>query len=322
MNDSQLALRCIHDIQIPSSKVLALAFSPDGKLLAAGDRDGIVHIIDVELGQVVRKLKQHVEFVYALTFDVDSGHLISTGKDRSLRVWNAETGEFIRDDAGIFLSASARSMGAQRLKPSTRSHTLTVLSLATAPGGILASAGQDKNVKLWRNGVPLRSFSWHEGPVTCVRFQPETYVLFSASRDRSIRSWNAENGAMLDKYLGHKDEIIAFAFSSSERFVSADLSGEVLAWQVGKASPDGSLYTAHAHLSSLAMSPDGEHAYLGLEDGSLVVLELAYDIKPRLREPVVVDNSHHFSIRSIDVSAEGRVASSDNAGKVLIHQFS
>lgn len=321
MTDSQPKLHCIHEIQIPSSKVLAVAFSPDGNLLAAGDREGFIHIIDTQTGEVVRKLKQHVEFVYALAFDVDSGYLISTGKDRSLRVWKAETGQFIRDDAGIFLSATARSMGAQMLKPTTRSHNLTILSLATAPGGLMATASQDKNVKLWRHGEPLRSFSWHEGPVTCVRFQPEHGILFSASKDRSIRSWDAQNGAMISKYLGHRDEIVGFAFSSADRFVSADLAGEVLAWQVDKSSAMGSLYTANSQVQSLAITPDGETLYLGLEDGSLVVLDIGYDIKARAREPRLIDNSHSFAIRSIDVSADGRIASSDNAGKVFIHSL-
>lgn len=76
-----------HAIELATQKVLALAFHPDGRRLAAGDRDGFIHIIDAETGEVLRTLGRHVEFVYALAFDPDTGHLISSGKDKSLRVW-------------------------------------------------------------------------------------------------------------------------------------------------------------------------------------------------------------------------------------------
>ena len=121
------------DIALPSQKVLAVAFSPDGTRIAAGDRDGVIHIIDPENGAVLRKLKQHVEFVYALAFDPDSGHLVSGGKDKSLREWDIESGTFLRDYTGIFQGgAAARTMAAQSCRQTSNGHTMTVLSIACA----------------------------------------------------------------------------------------------------------------------------------------------------------------------------------------------
>ena len=88
-------LDLVHTIQLPSAKALAVAIHPEGRLCAAGDRDGVIHIIDVASDEVVRKLRPHNEFVYTLAFHPETGHLFSAGKDKSIREWDIESGEFI-----------------------------------------------------------------------------------------------------------------------------------------------------------------------------------------------------------------------------------
>ncbi|MCL2325766.1 MAG: hypothetical protein FWC40_04615 [Proteobacteria bacterium] len=311
----------LHDIQTPSTKILAVAMHTGANICAAGDREGIIHIIDLTSGDIVRKLKQHVGFVYALTFDPDTGHLISTGKDKSLRVWDVQTGQFLRDIAGIFCPTDARTLGAQNFKPSTRSHSMTVLSLACAKGKRMATGGQDAIVKLWIGGEPIRSFNWHTGPVTCVRFQPNTGVLFSASKDKTIRSWNDTNGAMLHKYLGHEEEIVGLDFASESHFLSTDAAGNVLVWRTGKESPLASLYTAPARASATCISPGGERLFLGLEDGTIVSLSLNPDAKDITASPDTIHHDHASAIRSLNVSDNGLMASADNSGKVMLWQI-
>lgn len=313
-------LNKVFDIQTPSTKVLAVAIKPDGRLCAAGDREGVTHIIDMETGEIVRRLKQHVEFVYALAFEPLFQHVITTGKDKSLREWDVETGGFIKDYAGIFASSSPHSIVAQNFKQNTKSHTKTVLSVACAAEGerrLMVTSGQDGLVKYWVNGEPLRSFSWHEGPVSCVRFQPDTNVPFSASKDRTIRSWNVANGAMIHKYQGHYDEVVGFDFIDDGHFISADASGTVRVWDVEQEQGLGDLFYAPGQIRCMAVDRAHDLLLLGLNDGRLIGVDTTYDKKPEPKSAAFTLEDHALAIRCIHV-VDNKIASCDESGKVKI----
>ncbi|MBQ9244349.1 MAG: hypothetical protein IJ165_14215 [Proteobacteria bacterium] len=309
-------LDVVHTIQLPSAKALAVAIHPDGRLCAAGDRDGVIHVIDIERGEIIRKLRPHNEFVYTLAFHPETGHLFSAGKDKSIREWDIETGDFLIDHAGIYVSAGARTMGAQKLKPTTRSHSMTILSIALERDGLMATGGQDRKVKLWKNGEPVRTYDWHMGPVTCVRFEPEKLVLYSASRDMTIRSWNEETGAVIHKYSGHTTEIIGLEFIDADRFLSVDKRGAVIAWLVEKENMQGVLCdTGRATVCAHRMD---DTLLMGLEDGSIVGIPAKFGEKIDKVAPVFDENRHQVDVRCIASHANGTVVSGDNAGKVIL----
>ena len=312
-------MACLHEnmtIQVPSQKVLAVAFNADGTLCAAGDRDGIIHIVDVQSGSIVKKLKQHLEFVYCLVFDAQTGHLLSAGKDKSIREWDLESCKMVRDFAGIFSISSDHSTP-HGLKPATRSHRMTILSLALGPDHKMATGSQDTNVKFWQNGDPVRTYDWHSGPVTCVRFQPETAVLFSASRDKTIRSWNDNNGAVLHRYNGHLGEIIGLEFIDESHFVSVDELGYVIGWKVQDESPSAFLYHSECRIGCAAYK-DG-YLVLGRTDGRLEIINVQPDKWPETSECVCISEpSENVSseIRSLAIKDMQCIASGDNSGKL------
>ena len=64
-------------------------FSPDGKHVAAGNKNGVVRIWDVWTGQSVQRLKGHTGTVYGVMFTPDGKGLVSSGsKDSTLKYWN------------------------------------------------------------------------------------------------------------------------------------------------------------------------------------------------------------------------------------------
>lgn len=319
----------LHSVKLPSQKALALAFSPDFKYLAAGDRDGVIHIIDASSGVVVRRLAPpHVGFVYALAFDPDSGHLISSGKDKSIRVWNIETGEFIVDHAGIFQGVGARSMASLACRQNVKSHTLTVLDIACAGQGQMATSGQDCRVKFWKNGELVRTFDWHTAPVPCVRFEPRTQILFSASKDGTVRSWNAADGSVIEKYTGHLAGICGFEFVSEGEFLTSDERGQVIAWKSDCHSPKN--FVADLGHPILCACWDGgvQALILGAPDGVVEILpvdiagEFEKDHAPnpaclKLFKEKLLD----ADVRAVAVASAGRFAACDNTGKVILAQI-
>jgi len=108
-------------------KALRVAFSPDGKLIAASD-DNTICVWDVSTG-LIRTLPGHSEAVWALAFSPDHRILASGSVDRTIRLWDLETGSLLATLNG---------------------HDRQVYAVDFSPDGrVLASGSNDKTVKIW-----------------------------------------------------------------------------------------------------------------------------------------------------------------------------
>ena len=96
--------------------VNALAFSPDGQLLAAGlgGSEHSVRIWDASSGELLKTLTRHDGPVFAVAFSSDGGTLAAGGDDNKLILWDSKTGDF---------------------KDSLRGFDRGLLSIGLAPGG-------------------------------------------------------------------------------------------------------------------------------------------------------------------------------------------
>src|SRR5262249_9300604 len=128
----------------------SIAFSPDGKLLAAGSANGRVRLWTVG-GRLVRVLDGHEGLIWSLAFAPDGKTLATAGEDGTARLWELATGKERARLAGHRGSGFAWSWG----KEPARSAFLTgyrgsVFAVAFSPdGSTLATGGIDGRVLLW-----------------------------------------------------------------------------------------------------------------------------------------------------------------------------
>ena len=109
--------------------VKSVAFSPDGKTLASGGGDNVIHLWDIGTGKREMTLVGHTHWVFSLAFSPDSKTLASGSNDSDIRLWDPHTGEH---------------------KKTLTGHGNWVRSIAfSSDGKTLVSGSDDGSVLLW-----------------------------------------------------------------------------------------------------------------------------------------------------------------------------
>ena len=79
----------------PKDAVFAVAFSPDGKLLAAGGADNVARVWSVDEKKLVGELKGHTDWVLGASFSADGKFLVTSSADRTAQVWEVGTWKLV-----------------------------------------------------------------------------------------------------------------------------------------------------------------------------------------------------------------------------------
>ncbi len=214
--------------------VTALAYSPDGKLLASSGYHEIL-LWSPDDGKLVRRISNVAERVYDLKFSTDGKTLaVACGTPAQigeLKLFNVEDGKLlgdfgISDDAFFALAWSPdgkrlASAGADRTirvhdiatgkeELSIEDHADWVMGLAFSPDGTkLASASRDKTSKVFdaKTGDSLVTFNGHGESVYGVEFTPDGSQVVSAGADKQIRIWNVSDAKEARKIGGFGGDI-------------------------------------------------------------------------------------------------------------------
>ncbi|AFY41327.1 AAA-like domain-containing protein [Nostoc sp. PCC 7107] len=189
----------------------------------------------------INRLEGHSDWVSSVVFSPDGKTLASASVDKTIKLWNRETGKVISTLEG---------------------HSDWVRSVVFSPDGkTLASASVDKTIKLWNRetGKVISTLEGHGDSVISVVFSPDGKTLASASVDKTIKLWNRETGKVISTLEGHGDSVISVVFSpDGKTLASASVDKTIKLWnrETGKV-----ISTLEGHgdsVISVVFSPDGK----------------------------------------------------------------
>lgn len=148
-----------------------VAFSPDGRILASGGANNAIKLWDVNTATEIQTLERHGNVVTALAFSPNGRILASGSEDDTIKLWDLSTGK-------------------QRC--TLIGHEHSVFSIVFHPNGqTLASASGDDTIKHWDvdTGKEIYTFYGHDCTVNSIAFSPNGQILVSASNDKTIKLW-------------------------------------------------------------------------------------------------------------------------------------
>ncbi|KAF6528541.1 hypothetical protein HZS61_008843 [Fusarium oxysporum f. sp. conglutinans] len=148
-------------------------------------------------------VKGHSREVNSVVFSHDSKKVASASNDKTIRIWNAETGECERE-----------------LKGHSREVNSVVFSHDSKK---VASGSYDKTIRIWNaeTGECERVLKGHGHRVTSVVFSHDSKKVASGSIDKTIRIWNAETGECERELKGHSDWVSSVVFSHDSKKVAS-----------------------------------------------------------------------------------------------------
>ena len=301
---SRLPTKALHKKIVDEAEVSALAYNFRGDMVAWGSSEGCLKIYEPLHGSDVRTLKNFNKGITTITFSTDSQNLIAAYLDGTIRVWRLDSMKPVNNFYGH----------SDMINCSSYSHT----------SDSLITGSSDRSVKLWdiTKGIANKTFP---GWSTCYSVDAVPYgsVFATGHNDGTVKFWTPNNKTFIKSVDAHVDSVTSVNFSGDGRFLMSTSRDHTIKLidiryfdEICMFESDH--YVNGSNTSRSAVSPSGDYAVIGSNNGSVIVLKLLND-EVEIEE---IYNKEHISWVNTCAwqPTGGSFATADNKGCMLIWQ--
>ena len=287
--------------QVPGDTV---AFSPDGKSLAAGCKDQTIRLWDATTRELLPAFPRFRSWVSSVAFAPDGRTFVAGTADSCVTVWDLKTGK-----QAVALEQHTGSFAGQgQLRGNT-------LSVAYSPDGRFVAGGDNEGlVMVWdvATGHVSRVFWTRDSTFAySMAFSADSRTLAVAYDNGPVRLWDLEKEEEIRAFALPPDtySFISVAFSPDGKMLAIGNgkereSGEVLIWDLTRSGAPKTLRGHTWPVLSVAFSADGRLLVSGGQDMTVRLWDTAS------RRELARLTGHTHTIASVAFSPDGRTLAS------------
>jgi WD40 repeat protein len=240
--------------------VYSITLFKQNSFLAVGLSNGDLHVFDLTKRVEVKFYKQHAKAVFCIVENAIKEQFYTADADGNLAIWDSSNFElliYLPINCGKVRRIAIDALG-EHFALACQDGTIRVFETAffneihtfqAHEGGTTAivfnpinehelfSGGKDAHICLWnwRQEKCLKNIPAHNYVVYDLKVNPSENLLFSASRDKTIKLWNLESMAPIQrldlKQKGHRHSVNALQIINDNLIISASDDKRIISWK-------------------------------------------------------------------------------------------
>jgi WD40 repeat protein len=320
------------DVRFSMSLVNGACFSPDGKyiLLAANDylnKNHKARLWDLE-GNELMTFSGHGDWINSARFSSDSRHIITSCRDKVVRVFsiggkeekvlkghnsNVWSASFLPDNQTIVSVGDDHTVRTWSIgrRFETYERAINVGFAGFSPDGLKLMVVQDSVAQAWDlTGEVVASFAGHKSVVNTARFSPDGRYVLTASKDGTARLWKSD-GSLVEIFGEHSDAVNDAVFSADGNY-AVTISNDSTIVIHNLVSHEANVVREHrGSVTAVGFSPDGNLFATGGLDGKVMI----HDVSGKT---IRVFHGHSGRVNSVCFSPCGKMLISTSSDETAV----